>query len=63
MFGSQRSLASVQFGRNTTAEVSEARAPLREAALEAFRRRNAVLDAFFYDVGKISPDEARTISP
>jgi hypothetical protein len=63
MIGSQRSLTAVQLSRNTLAEVAEAKAPLREAALESFRRRNAVLDAIFYDIGKISIEEARAISP
>lgn len=63
MLASQRSLAATQLSRNTFAEVVESTAPVREAALESFRRRNAVLDTLFYDVGKVTPDEARTISP
>jgi len=35
----------------------------REAALEGLRRRNALLDGLFYDVGTISSEEARLISP
>lgn len=63
MLASQNSLVSVQINRNTAAELAESPAPLREAALETFRRRNAVLDAFFYDIGNVSADEARRISP
>ena len=63
MLASQRSLAEVQLNRNTVAEVAEFRTPLREAALELFRRRNAVLDAMFYDVGTVTAGEAQDISP
>jgi hypothetical protein len=35
----------------------------RETALEGFRRRNAFLDGLFYDVGKITAEEAQLISP
>ncbi len=42
---------------------AEARVPWREAALEAFRRRNAILDAIFYDIGKITGAEAAKLSP
>ena len=63
MLASQRSLAEVQLNRNTVAEVAESRTPLREAALKSFRRRNAVLDAMFYDVGTVTAAEAQDISP
>ena len=63
MFESQRSLASVQLSRNTLAEIAESTTPLREAALESFRRRNAVLDTIFYDVGKVTQEETTAISP
>jgi hypothetical protein len=63
LLGSQRSLASVQLSRNSFTELAESPAPLREAALESFRRRNAVMDALFYDVGKVTRAEAKTISP
>jgi len=56
-------LASVQLKRNTAAEVVQAKAPLREATLEAYRRRNAVLDALFYDVGVVTPEEAAAVAP
>jgi hypothetical protein len=63
MLASQRSLASVQLNRSTTAVIAKSPTPWREAALEAFRRRNAVLDTLFYDVGKVTDEEARRISP
>lgn len=56
-------LQTVQAER--TAAVPEAvvePAPL-SAWLEGFRRRNAALDAFFYDVSVVSGDEAAAISP
>lgn len=56
-------LASVQLKRNTAAEVVQAKAPLREATLEGYRRRNAVLDAIFYDVGVVTPAEAASVAP
>lgn len=56
-------LASVQLKRNTAAEVVQAKAPWREAALEAYRRRNAVLDAIFYDIGVVTPAEAASVAP
>lgn len=37
--------------------------PARTGVLEGFRRRNAALDAFFYDVGVVSDDEARALAP
>ena len=52
-------LASVQLKRNTATEVVQAKAPLREATLEGYRRRNAVLDAIFYDVGVVTPTTLR----
>ena len=56
-------LASVQLQRNSAAEVAEARTPWREALLEGYRRRNAVLDALFYDVGVVDPREAAAVAP
>jgi hypothetical protein len=63
MLSSQLSLASAQLARNSAAEISESHTPWREAALEGLRRRNAVLDALFYDVGKIAHEEAVRLSP
>jgi len=56
-------LASVQLKRNTAAEVVQAKAPWREATLEGYRRRNAVLDALFYDIGVVTPAEAASVAP
>jgi hypothetical protein len=56
-------LASVQLQRNTPAEVVQARAPWREAMLEGWRRRNAVLDGIFYDIGVVTPHEAGMVAP
>ncbi|UWU89130.1 hypothetical protein [Bradyrhizobium sp. CB1015] len=63
MLSTQRSLAAAQLGRNSLKEVVESRAPLREAALESFRRRNAVLDGIFYDIGRITHAEALKTAP
>jgi hypothetical protein len=52
MLSTQRSLATAQLGRNSFEEIFESRTPLREAALESFRRRNAVLDGIFYDIAR-----------
>ncbi|MGX4642289.1 hypothetical protein [Massilia sp. SYSU DXS3249] len=56
-------LASVQMQRNSAAEVAHSDRPLREAVLEGCRRRNAVLDAIFYDVKVISAPETATLAP
>ena len=56
-------LASAQLERNTPAEVAQAKMPWREAALESWRRRNAVLDAIFYDLKVIHPQEAAALAP
>jgi hypothetical protein len=56
-------LASAQLKRNTTAEVAQAKTPLREASLEFWRRRNAVLDAIFYDLKVVQPQEAAALAP
>ena len=44
-------------------EQIDAPSPGREAFLEGFRQRNAFLDYLFYDIGVITPDEARRLSP
>ena len=59
----QRAHLSAQLSRNSASEIAESPSKLREAALEKFRRRNAALDAIFYDVGKITPEEAGAIAP
>ena len=63
MLSSQLSLATAQLSRNTAAETHESPTPWREATLEGWRRRNAVLDAIFYDVGKVTQAEAACLSP
>jgi hypothetical protein len=63
MLSSQRTLARVQLSRDVPAKVLTSRAPVTEAALEAFRQRNAILDAFFYDIGVVRDSEAQIISP
>jgi hypothetical protein len=63
MLATQRSLAQTQLSRNSLKEITEAKAPWRAAALESFRRRNAVLDALFYDVKMVSSAEAQSIGP
>ena len=63
MLSTQRSLATAQLGRNSFEEIFESPTPLREAALESFRRRNAVLDGIFYDIGKVTHEEARETAP
>jgi len=60
---SSRTLFSLQRGRSPLAEIGEAKTPAREAALEGLRQRNACLDAFFYDVSRITPAEAQSIAP
>ncbi|MDB5791220.1 MAG: hypothetical protein JWQ80_1244 [Massilia sp.] len=61
--GTPRVLVAVQLQRNSAAEVVQSDKPLREAMLEGLRRRNAVLDALFYDVKVISPRETGTLAP
>lgn len=62
-YKSPLTLASLQLQRDSMAEFQEAEFPWREAALEGLRRRNAVLDAFFYDVGTVMPEETSAIAP
>jgi len=42
---------------------SQPQQPLPAALLEAVRRRNAVLDGIFYDVGVLTEQESRDLSP
>ena len=63
MLATQRSLTTAQLGRNSFEEILESRTPWREAALESFRRRNAILDGIFYDVGKVTHEEALKTAP
>jgi hypothetical protein len=62
----QSSLATLQCVQATRAvavpELATEPTPLA-AQLEILRQRNAALDAFFYDISVVMPDEARLISP
>ncbi len=59
----QKAHASVQLARDSFSRIVGSPYPGHTAALEAFRRRNAALDAVFYDVGKITPAEAGDLAP
>lgn len=54
--------ASAQLTRNSAGEVLAAPDPLTEAALESFRRRNALLDAIFYDTRVVTADEGARLA-
>ena len=56
-------LGAAQTGRAITIPARAVKAPARTAMLEGVRQRNAVLDAIFYDVSRVSHDEAIVISP
>lgn len=62
MLTSPLRLATAQLSRSTVAEIAEAGNPVREAALESFRRRNTSLDALFYDIGVVQPHEAKSLA-
>jgi hypothetical protein len=55
--------AAVQARAASTPEQLQAPSPAREVVLEGWRRRNAALDALFYDVRRVDDDEARRIGP
>lgn len=59
----QKAHLSAQLSRDSAAEIAESPDKWREASLESFRRRNTALDAIFYDVGKITPEEAGKMAP
>lgn len=64
MLRSSVSLGAAQLARAASLpEQVVAPSPLREAALESWRQRNAVLDFLFYDVKCVHPDEAARIGP
>ena len=63
MFSSAESYVTLQSKRAQSLPARLSSEPLRSAALEAFRQRNAALDAVFYDVGCVTPAEAELISP
>jgi hypothetical protein len=56
-------LGAAGVARNLVFPAKVAQNPWRAAALEWFRRRNAVLDAAFYDVGAITEIEAADLAP
>lgn len=55
-------IALTQFARTLSFPERLQRAPARNLALEALRQRNTTLDALFYDVKVITPEEAFYIS-
>jgi hypothetical protein len=55
-------IALTQFARTLSFPERLQRAPARNLALEALRQRNTALDALFYDVKVITPEEAFYIS-
>jgi hypothetical protein len=63
MQSSLATLRAATVARNLVYPAKVAQNPWRAAALEWFRRRNAVLDAAFYDVSVISEAEAATLAP
>lgn len=63
MFESAGSLVATQTSRAMQRREEPRESPIRAAFLESFRRRNATLDAMFYDVGAVSDEEARKIGP
>jgi hypothetical protein len=64
MLRSSVSLGAAQLARAASLpEQVLAPLPPREAVLESWRQRNAVLDFLFYDVKSIQPEEAARIGP
>lgn len=63
MFASLATLQETQAARTVTAPLDPQDTAPVAAALEGFRRRNALLDALFYDVSRIDAVEALAISP
>jgi hypothetical protein len=63
MLTSLETVATVQGADTARAPGRIARAPVRNTALEGFRRRNTLLDAVFYDVSVISAEEAAGLVP
>jgi hypothetical protein len=62
MISTLSALGAVQLSRAGIFAQKVAENPTRALTLEPWRRRNAVLDAMFYDVGVISPDETGDLS-
>lgn len=63
MLSSARTLGAAQVSRSAGRFAVAPENPLRTAALEGVRQRNAVLDALFYDIGVVERDEAIALSP
>lgn len=63
MLTSLETAATVQGADTARAPGRIVRAPVRNTALEGFRRRNTWLDAVFYDVSAISSEEATGLVP
>lgn len=62
MFQTAFTLTLTQFARTLSLPERLQRSPMRNLALEALRQRNTTLDALFYDVKVITPEEAFYIS-
>jgi hypothetical protein len=62
MFQTAFTLTLTQFARSLSLPERLQRTPARNLALEALRLRNTTLDALFYDVKAITPDEVFYIS-
>lgn len=62
MFETAFTLSLTQFARNFSIPERIQRRPGRNAALEAFRLRNSGLDAMFYDVKVLTPEEVFYVS-
>lgn len=62
MFQTAFTLTLTQFARSLSLPERLQKTPVRNLALEALRQRNTALDAVFYDVKTISPEEAFYIS-
>jgi hypothetical protein len=63
MLSTVSTLGAAQAGRAATIPARASKTPARTAMLEGVRQRNAVLDAIFYDIGKVSHEEAVAVSP
>lgn len=62
MFQTAFTLSLTQFARSMSLPERLQRSPARNLALEGLRQRNLALDALFYDVTVITPEEAFYIS-
>ncbi|MEF0938660.1 hypothetical protein [Rhizobium sp. BR 362] len=62
MFQTAFTLTLTQFARTLSLPERLQRSPLRNLTLEALRQRNTALDALFYDIKVITPEEAFYLS-